>query len=238
MTIPKVTQSHRWKNSMADIYAWRNRAVVQDFLQDVVQPSFVALQARIDRLQVEAETDQSVGFLISDVEELRIETSQAFCLAVQSIWERQLRTYVAGCADVLEEQQRPDHVAQARHVKWSNVEEAFFRVRGIRLNQMPGYPELSLLHVLGNACRHGPGPSMDRLRENHPELWPGSSPGNVYGGIGPVVPVDLLERFCEAIQAFWDEAEYIYCESITAKHSTLERRLQQERAERAGAKDV
>lgn len=209
--------------------------VVQDFLQDVVQPAFAALQNRVDRLQAETETDHSVAFLISDLEDLRIETAQAFCLAVQSIWERQLRRYVEECADILEEEQRSDHVARARHRSWKVVEEAFYSVRGIRLDQLPSHYELSLLLTLGNACRHGPGPAMDTLRQSHPELWPWNSPGDCEGGIGPVVSSDLLHTLCKAIQDFWEELEYIYQESISVKHPSLERELQQERAQRERA---
>jgi hypothetical protein len=47
------------------------------------------------------------------------------------------------------------------------------------------------------------------------------------------VPVDRLRAFIVAIAAFWDDAEYIYNESIEQKHPSLEAKLVQERSERS-----
>lgn len=234
MTTLKVTQPHRWKNSMADVYTAKNGLVALDFLEAVIRPTFAALHARIEQLRVESETDVAADFAIADMTDLVFETGRALCLSVQSIWERQLRRYIEGCVDVLDEQDRAAHVAMARNTQWKTVEDAFYRVRGIQLRQMPGYGELSLLHKLGNVCRHGPGKSMEELSKSHPELWPSSAPWG-FSGNGPVVSIDLLETFCKAIETFWEEAEYIYCESIVRKAASLEKRLLLERAQRAAA---
>jgi hypothetical protein len=47
------------------------------------------------------------------------------------------------------------------------------------------------------------------------------------------VPVDRLRAFVTAIAAFWDDAEYIYNESIQRKHPSLEAKLARERTERS-----
>jgi hypothetical protein len=233
MSRQKVTQLHRWTNCMADIYAARNGAVALDFLEEVVQPAFAALQARTEHFQRESEADISAAFAVSDLDGIQYEMGQAFALSVQSIWERQIRRYIAGCAETLKDEDRPAHVQAAQQHAWEKVEAAFFRVRGIQLADMPGYDDLSLLHLLGNVCRHGPGKSAEQLFKLNPELWPWSSPGEKNRGNGPVVSLSLLTRFTTAIQTFWEEAEYIHAESIVNKHPSLEARLQLEREERA-----
>ncbi len=220
---------------MADVYSAKNGDVVEAFLQRIVHPTFEGLQARIDSLLKEVGTDVSAIFLMSDLAVLKIETGQAFCLSIQSIWERQLRRYVEGCAEVLDVGDQAKHIKMARAPQWEQIEEAFFRVRGIRLSNMPCCAELSMLHLLGNACRHGAGKSMDSLWEKHPELWPMDSGDGIRPGIGPVISAELLQNFCESIRDFWDEVEYIYNESISAKSASLERKLQIEREARAGA---
>lgn len=47
------------------------------------------------------------------------------------------------------------------------------------------------------------------------------------------VPVERLRVFVEAIATFWDDAEYIYNESIERKHLSLETKLARERTERS-----
>ena len=46
------------------------------------------------------------------------------------------------------------------------------------------------------------------------------------------VPIERLRAFVEAVATFWDDAEYIYNESIERKHPSLEARLARERTER------
>lgn len=47
------------------------------------------------------------------------------------------------------------------------------------------------------------------------------------------IPVERLGRFVSAIAGFWRDTEYIYNESISRKHESLERRLAEERLTRA-----
>ena len=220
---------------MADIMASRNGEVALEFFEEVVAPAFAALDRRINHFCKESETDLSIAFVISQMEDMRVEMGQAFALSIQSIWERQLRRYLAECVDIVSDQDREGHMKSVQATAWKTIEETFHKVRGIQLEQMPGYAELAMLQVLGNVCRHGPGSSMDRLHASNPELWPWTEAGQTYKGIGPVVSVELLQRFSHAIDAFWQEASYIFSESIALKHPSLELRLQQERDERKGS---
>jgi hypothetical protein len=114
-------------------------------------------------------------------------------------------------------------------------------LRGIRLDAFPSFAELEALHLLGNVCRHGDGPSAVELAKRYPELWriyppmpfddqppdPGPPPVALME-----VPVERLRAFVAAIAIFWDDADYIYKESIEPKHANLEAELARERKER------
>ncbi len=79
---------------------------------------------------------------------------------------------------------------------------------------------------------------MDWLWKEHPELWPMHNGDGLRPGIGPVVSVELLQKFSESIRAFWDEVQYIYNESISVKSASLEEMLQNEREKRASAQQL
>lgn len=230
-----------WKNCYTDVLTYAYDRTAQAFLDEVIRPAFAALDARLQALR--AEEDPSVVFVIADHEVLTEQTALALALAIQSMWERQLRAYVSGCAGELKIAQA---IKQSSSNVWKDVEEAFELTRGIPLREMPRYADLSLLHVLGNVCRHGPGKSLATLWREHEELWPsrvereaaaralspGVEPDKSPSMYGLTISLELLERFTFAIVEFWNEASYIYMESIERKHESLERRLALMREER------
>ncbi|WP_447797997.1 hypothetical protein [Pseudomonas moraviensis] len=80
---------------MADVYTYRYGPIAKDFLTLVVNPSLDALDAQVKHWQ---ESEDPVSeFIISDLSELILKTRMAFCLSIQSLWEQQIRTYLAGC---------------------------------------------------------------------------------------------------------------------------------------------
>ncbi len=227
----------RWRNCRADIDACRHDVTIELYLADVVLPALATLDARIALLG-ESE-DAGDVFFQRDVEEVVIETKLAFGLSIQSIWERQLRAYLKGCATEL----HPD-VDMARKLEkadWGELAEHFLQLRGIRLDAFPSYPALDTLQHLGNACRHGDGASALELARRRPDLWRTWPPLPEFMGVSDPVPqtvamIDLpvarLHEFVAAIAGFWRDATYIYNESIERKHESLERHLVRERRER------
>ncbi len=231
----------RWKNCYADVLTHAYDRTAQAFLDEVIRPAFAALDARLQALK--ADEDPCIVFVIADHEVLTEQTALALALAIQSMWERQLRAYVGGCAGELKIAQA---IKQSSSNAWKDVEEAFELTRGISLREMPRYADLSLLHVLGNVCRHGPGKSLAALWRDHEALWPsrgerdaaaralspGVEPDNSPSMFGLTISLELLESFTSAIVEFWNEANYIYMESIERKHESLEQRLAVMREER------
>jgi len=232
-----MTEPFRWKNCFADVVSGRYGPMVQAFLDQVVEPSLSALDAQIHELE---QSDNPLDdFLLGPTEELRRATTVAFCLSIQSLWEQQIRGYLQGCAKEL----RPDAalISNVMKAPWNQIDGIFSDLRGISLTKFSEYRDLNFLQLLGNACRHGNGRSMQQLLREHPELWPTrdalliqmqSSTTHTIENL--VIPRELLRQFVRAIVSFWAEAEYIYDESIERKHPSLEAKLVEIRRVRAG----
>lgn len=228
----------RWQNCYADVAAAKHDLTIRSFLDDVILPAIRQVEARIAELG--RSDDPAACFEQSDMEDVLAETKLAFCLAIQSVWERQLRAYLYGCAEAL----RPGEGfgAKVEKANWPGLCALFRELRGIRLEAFPSFPELDTLHHLGNACRHGDGASAAVLTQRCPDWWPVYTPLPPEFGPSPPprqtvaamsVPVERIETFVIAIVRFWEDATYIYHESIVDKHESLERRLVHERIERA-----
>lgn len=228
----------RWKNCFADVQASKHDLTINSFLENVIQPSTRFLEDKI--VELGRSEDETAIFEISDMQDVLRETKLAFCLSIQSIWERQFRSYLCGCAREL----RPESglAEQVEKANWEKLCALFQELRGIRLSEFPSYKELETLHLLGNACRHGDGPSAIQLLERAPELWPTfppmppeflTHPRSLPSVAMMDIPVARIHSFVDAIVIFWLDAGYIYKESIERKHPSLEARLILERAERA-----
>lgn len=86
--------------------------------------------------------------------------------------------------------------------------------------------------TLANVCRHGDGPSLRWLSVKCPELSP-PMPGSINGsGENPfrveniLISLDILDKLTDAIQSFWNQAEYIYLESLSRKHENVMQKLE------------
>jgi len=206
------------------------------YLEQVVSPALLTLEQRIAAL----ETSDAPGavFEKADTEAVRDATLQAFFLSIQSLWERQLRGYLVSCA---REFSRVDLVRKIERAIWNDLQGHFLDLRGIPLSAFASFPELDLLQTIGNVCRHGDGAAARKLYGDHPEFWPPKSEGLEVFGLEAhiddepradalLVSVGTLENFGSAIIAFWDNAEFIYINSLTSKHPSVVQRLQREEA--------
>ena len=218
-----MDSQHSWKHSIVDVYANNYGSVAQDFLELVVQPSLQALQRRRDELIASPDIDDFIKSLQAlDHFVLEQRTAMAFCLGIQSLWEQQVRTYMSGCVRHFfipdsPDDQAPDAVREAiekaEKVLWGAEFNGFFlMVRGLELPQFQSYPQLDLLMLLGNVCRHGEGKAARTLRKRNPELWPASSPlFEEHYGVRPVTDLmlsfELLRSLVEAVVLFWQELE-------------------------------
>lgn len=232
---------------MADVYTYRYGPTAKDFLTLVVSPSLDALDAQVKHWQ-ESE-DPVSGFIISDLNELIYKTRMAFCLSIQSIWEQQIRTYLAGCQQELSINPFPVSNRRGANsvqtVYWGDeLNTVFERLRDVTLPSFASFESLDLLMLVGNVCRHGDGNSSARLWAVRPDLWPMYHDADntflhstLADQAPPVqsmqIPREMLEDFVDKICLFWEDTNCIYEESIERKHPSLEARLVVRRAERA-----
>jgi hypothetical protein len=233
----------RWANCFADVETCKHDLTIQSYLNDVIAPALATLERKIAELA--ASEWPGAVFAHADMQVMLRESKIAFGLSIQSIWERQLRTYLRGCIRDL----RPGEALDGKVEKanWKDLQKWFRELRGICLDAFPSFEMLDTLQHLGNACRHGDGDSAAELARRCPNLWP------VMLAVPPMphlppdtpvpavalrvssmdIPVKRLSDFVAAISSFWRDHEYIYNESIERKDAGLERRLAKERAERS-----
>lgn len=228
-----MTAPYTWKHGWADAYASNNGSDVGEYLTWVIKPSLSALEKYRQELARAAEDDVVFHFSLSDHERLIKRTYMTFALAIQSLWEQQLRSYMTTCASGC----TIEGVTRKKLEKstWGDeLNGVFFKVRGIELDSFDSYAVLTQLQMLGNACRHGEGDSARSLHRCHPELWPAPLMFPWYEGekTQPPPPVqqlqitlELLTRCVSAIVLFWLDMERYGVESLVARQPTLHARI-------------
>jgi hypothetical protein len=228
-----MTAPYKWTVGLADAYASFYGPTVQDFLSLVVQPSLAALELK--RQELASNPNDAVAvFGLFDHEQLISQTQRAFALAIQSLLEQHLRTYLTTCA----RGQTIEGVTQKKLETgtWGKVlNGVFFKVRGLELDKFDSFPVLSQLWLLGNACRHGDGDSARDLHALHPELWP-KPPlfpwlnADATAVLPPPVhtlqiTLEVLQRYVAAIALFWMDMQRLGVETLVEKQPALQSRV-------------
>lgn len=241
-------ETFTWNNLQADIFLGQHAHAMRLYLENVVTPALNAIEARLDEMSRSNEPADVFG--LDGMKALQRSTIEAFALSLQSLWERQLREFLKGCARELKRSAK--QVEELERVKWETLLKQFQELRGLPLDSFESFRELELLHLLGNACRHGDGGSARILSQRWPELWP-----NLPWSNAPLVPCpaplgpdgasriisrpfsevslsrSLLEQLTYAVIWFWEDHNYIYTNSISAKNSGINNALAKMREERA-----
>lgn len=213
-----MTTPHAWKHGWADAYAYRNGDIAEEFLDLVVKPTVAALEKR--HLELATSDNLAIaGFAASDHRDLINKTNMAFCLSIQSLWEQQIRRYLIVCVQTLG--MEGVSVAKLEKISWGkDFDRLFLKVRGLSLSGFSSYKLLGLLHMLGNACRHGDGPSSRELSAVHSYLWPEWA--REAASIQHLqIPPELLANFVDAIVLFWMDMDILGLESLVNKQPTV-----------------
>jgi hypothetical protein len=213
---------------------------LQLFRASVVTPSL----REIDREIEENARSEEPGseFFESDLADLFQATVEGYLLTVQSMWERGLRRLLANrerrlCGGA--------EVNTLQKALWSSgpksLQSHFERLVAVPLTSFDSYGDLDLLQNLGNAIRHGDGPSAERVHNLAPTLWwnwigPGKT--ILAGPLTIVTPADgpsfdnvtlkevVLEQMIQSIAAFWEDLECMRCNSFRNKHESVVRKLE------------
>ncbi|PWE35005.1 hypothetical protein DD563_02845 [Pelagicola sp. LXJ1103] len=222
-----------WKNVWADVYCTSHPRTIIEFLESVVRPAIGKLEEDADMFK---ESSYPIdAFRHSDTQDFIAETLKAFCLSLNSIWERQLRNLMTGVARELYDD--PGLIKKCQMDPWHKLDGLFEELRGFKLSAFKAYDDLDTLQLLANVCRHGDGPSLQRLSTKCPELWPVPNNNmtalldmpepNNFRTDNILISLELLETLSCAIQMFWAQSDYVYLESIGHKHDTVLKRLKE-----------
>src|SRR5436305_1970671 len=125
----------RWTNCFADVQTSRHDITIRSYFNDVIVPALGTLDRQIDELG----RSDTLGheFAQADMQAVLREAKMAFALSIQSIWERQFRAYLCGCAREL----RPNTSleGEVETSDWKKLRRLFRDLRGIELESFPSY---------------------------------------------------------------------------------------------------
>lgn len=223
---------------------------LQLFKDSVVHQSLRALSNAIEANN--RDEDPTAVFLEADLANLFQATVESYLLAVQSMWERGLRDLL-----ITREKQLKTgiKIPELQKANWSGKGESlqmcFERLLGLPMTAFDSYADLDFLQHLGNAIRHGDGRSAERIHILAPSLWFNwLGPGEVLcaGHYTIVVPKDapkhpsfnevaleerLLEQMIQSVTNFWQDLEYIRCNSFRRQADSTIRQMEKWAIERS-----
>jgi len=249
---------HIFPDSEAIRQAITHVYALEMFAQSVVQPSLAALDRQLET--ADQSDEPAADFMYADLADLFHSTVEGYLLTVQSMWERSLRRMLVECDKRLCAGQNESAIQKARWERDTSrgLQAHFHRLLGFRMSDMYAYGDLDLLQNLGNAIRHGDGPSARRVHELAPNLWHQWLARGTLIQVGPydiTIPLSeppqpsfetatlneaLLKQMISAVVDFWMDLESLRCHSFRAIHpSTVEqlRAWAQEREARRAVRD-
>lgn len=182
-----------------------NQSNILTVKESIVKPAFMSFDAETERYRLKAEAGDAFARVSADLQEFRRrELTISLCLVIQSVWERQLRSYLeARGEETSNEQLKKDALKN----EMKDAFKCYAKVSGVDITSAPGWDKLQLLHTLGNVCRHGSGGSLKDLYKLRPDLWQkdlaASSPPTP-SMFGLCIPEAMLDDFLVTISCFWE----------------------------------
>ena len=216
----------RWPSHAADSRIWGHSQAARLYVEEVAHRALSEVDARIESL---GRLGGLHLFLQDDFKSVRQATVQAFVLGIHSMWERQFRDLVIGCAG---EQASAAKARNLQRADWKTLLKAFERCKGVGLEVFDSFSALDRLQVLANACRHGEGPASRDLFCMRPQYWPNWPLHDIEAMIagreprhGPhlrppfsaaVIPDCVLAVAACAIKWFWEDFNWVCLSSGAA----------------------
>lgn len=192
------------------------------YWHEVIKPALDVLVPRSDRWRTTENLIESLE--LEDYELAYRYTMQGFSLAVQSMWERQLRSYLLVCSR--EQPELGVSAASVMHATWPELQSLFLTLRGVPLSVFESFTDLDLLQTLGNACRHGDGGSARKLFRICPDirdqgLEPSGSWWREDERLVPseptfervTIPAAVLHQMVLSVVWFWEDQEVVFFNS-------------------------
>jgi len=200
-----------WRAVLFDGHSISFAKVVETMFSGAIQPSCAKLAGRLD-VTPRGTSDASIDRW-EDVRLAQLELHRSFALALNGLWERNFRQHLWHSAATMHWED--ETLETIEHGPWPALLNAFEAVRGFSLSVFPTYPQLRLLHLVGNVARHGNGRGTAALYREHPELFLehdvtsgwfsyftlGGEPKHSIRRLD--ISFDQLRAFKDAITEFW-----------------------------------
>jgi hypothetical protein len=213
------------------------------FRDSVVLPSLQSIDLEIEK-SVRSNEPGSV-FYESHLADLFQATVESYVLTVQSMWERGLRSLLVSREKRLNGGGKVDELQKAAWASnAASLQFHFHRLLAVPITAFDSFDDLNLLQNLGNAIRHGDGPSARRVYDLAPRLWfSWLAPGTTIqaGSYNFTVPHNapkypsfdnvtlsrsFLEQVIQSVTEFWEDLEFIRCNSFHSKDVIVIRNLE------------
>lgn len=229
----------RWAHHEVAVFEGLDRTALELFRDKVVNASIDTLDRQIDALE-HSENEAERAFGVDVYAELRQSTIEGFLLTIQSMHERSLRSLMFAMAVRLGWPKAD--CSKLQKALWAlgekrSVQSEFERLFEAPIHWFGRYEDLDLLWTLANALRHGDGASAQRLHEMCPSLWTQwLAPGSLLPG-GRFVPDNapayprfgritltraLLDQMIMTVQGFWEDVEFVRCNSFKQRHRSTD----------------
>jgi hypothetical protein len=239
----------RWAGVNVALSATNHISTIQMYRDEMVRPSLRALDQKIEAMSNSDEPSDIFGR--EDFTELRQSTIEGYLLTTQSMWERGLRELMVGAAS--QKRETPKNIDAIKSARWSVKDgiQAHFRALFNTSMDLFGCPgDLQVLQVMGNALRHGNGRSAELLHELCPSLWTHWLPPGTVIMAGSCdfrvfidaprhpsfddikLPTCVLEQMMLTVLWFWEDVEFVRCNSFARKASSVVMKLEEMRDNR------
>jgi hypothetical protein len=239
----------RWAGVDVALSATNHINTIQMYRDELVRPSLWALDQKIEAMSNSDEPADVFGR--EDFTELRQSTIEGFLLTTQSIWERGLRGLMVDAA--CQKSETPKKIEAIKSARWAvkdGIQAHFQALFNTSLDLFGCPSDLQVLQEMGNALRHGDGRSAERLHELCPSLWThwlppgtvimaGSSEYHVsiYAPRHPsfndiTLQNSVLEQMMLTVLWFWEDVEFVRCNSFARKAASVVTHLEEMRKNR------
>lgn len=238
-----------WQGFNLAITATAHIDMLKMYRDEMVRPSLRSLDEKLAKLA--KSNDPVDAFAHDDYASLHHSTVEGFLLTTQSAWERGLRGMMLQVA----KQKNPKLDEPIKGARWHqqgacqspgqrpSIQELFETLFEAPIDWFGCYDDLNVLQVMGNALRHGDGPSAVKLHTLCPKLWVHWMPPGTTIDLGHrefrvpddaprhpsfdhlILPVELLEQMIQAVLWFWEDIEFVRCSSFVNKHPSTVRML-------------
>lgn len=255
MKPPSDLETLRWSpsdNSVVALTAVNALFTLKLYREEVVDPALDLLTAKLTEYDLSDQPEHA--FAYENIADIHHSTLEGFLLTTQSMYERGLRRMMVAAA--ASKKLGETKIESIKKAQWTlkgsgGLQHHFEFLFDASLASFGVYNDLDILQQIGSALRHGDGPSAVKLHNLCPSLWKHWLPPGAEIPLGqrsirapsdapphPSIDVitwtaEVLAQMMRSVQWFWEDMEFVRCNSFTSKTESIDRMLDELRAGRA-----